>query len=306
MIYTVTLNPALDYDMYLDADMKVGELNLTKKASLRTGGKGINVSRMMKTLDVQNTALGYVAGFAGEFILNDLQNDGIIVDFIPVDGNTRINVIAFEKKKKKETEISGLSPIISEEKLNELTNKISGLSSGDTLVLSGSIPASISDTIYKEMAEHAGKDVKVVLDTRGNLIDKNLNNNFLIKPNIKELRQMFGEKLETKEEILEKVKYFFDKGIKNIIISRGGDGALLVNEEGMWEASVPKGELVNSIGAGDSLIGGFLAGLEKGYTTQDAFRLGIAAGSATAYSPTLGNKALVEKLYNEVTLIKKL
>ena len=306
MIYTVTLNPALDYDMYLDADMKVGELNLTKKASLRTGGKGINVSRMMKTLDVQNTALGYVAGFAGEFILNDLQNDGIIVDFIPVYGNTRINVIAFDSESKKETEISGLSPIISEEKLNELTNKISGLSSGDTLVLSGSIPASISDTIYKEMAEHAGKDVKVVLDTRGNLIDKNLNNNFLIKPNIKELRQMFGEKLETKEEILEKVKYFFDKGIKNIIISRGGDGALLVNEEGMWEASVPKGELVNSIGAGDSLIGGFLAGLEKGYTTQDAFRLGIAAGSATAYSPTLGNKALVEKLYNEVTLIKKL
>ena len=306
MIYTVTLNPALDYDMYLDADMKVGELNLTKKASLRTGGKGINVSRMMKTLDVQNTALGYVAGFAGEFILNDLQNDGIIVDFIPVDGNTRINVIAFDRESKKETEISGLSPIISEEKLNELTNKISGLSSGDTLVLSGSIPASISDTIYKEMAEHAGKDVKVVLDTRGNLIDKNLNNNFLIKPNIKELRQMFGEKLETEEEILEKVKYFFDKGIKNIIISRGGDGALLVNEEGMWEASVPKGELVNSIGAGDSLIGGFLAGLEKGYTTQDAFRLGIAAGSATAYSPTLGNKALVEKLYNEVTLIKKL
>ena len=306
MIYTVTLNPALDYDMYLDADIKVGELNLTKEASLRTGGKGINVSRMMKTLDVQNTALGYVAGFAGEFILNDLQNDGIIVDFIPVDGNTRINVIAFDSESKKETEILGLSPIISEEKLNELTNKISGLSSGDTLVLSGSIPASISDTIYKEMAEHAGKDVKVVLDTRGNLIDKNLNNNFLIKPNIKELRQMFGEKLETKEEILEKVKYFFDKGIKNIIISRGGDGALLVNEEGMWEASVPKGELVNSIGAGDSLIGGFLAGLEKGYTTQDAFRLGIAAGSATAYSPTLGNKALVEKLYNEVTLIKKL
>ena len=113
-------------------------------------------------------------------------------------------------------------------------------------------------------------------------------------------------KSRIREEILEKVKYFFDKGIKNIIISRGGDGALLVNEEGMWEASVPKGELVNSIGAGDSLIGGFLAGLEKGYTTQDAFRLGIAAGSATAYSPTLGNKALVEKLYNEVTLIKKL
>ena len=306
MIYTVTLNPALDYDMYLDSDLKIGELNLTRAAGLRSGGKGINVSKMMKTLGIQNTALGFSAGFAGEFILNDLRNDGVTVDFIEVEGNTRINVIAFDSESKKETEISGLSPIISEEKFNELTNKISGLSSGDTLVLSGSIPASISDTIYKEMAEHAGKDVKVVLDTRGNLIDKNLNNNFLIKPNIKELRQMFGEKLETEEEILEKVKYFFDKGIKNIIISRGGDGALLVNEEGMWEASVPKGELVNSIGAGDSLIGGFLAGLEKGYTAQDAFRLGIAAGSATAYSPTLGNKALVEKLYNEVTLIKKL
>ena len=122
MIYTVTLNPALDYDMYLDSDLKIGELNLTRAAGLRSGGKGINVSKMMKTLGIQNTALGFSAGFAGEFILNDLRNDGVTVDFIEVEGNTRINVIAFDSESKKETEISGLSPIISEEKLNELTN----------------------------------------------------------------------------------------------------------------------------------------------------------------------------------------
>ena len=306
MIYTVTLNPALDYDMYLDSDLKIGELNLTRAAGLRSGGKGINVSKMMKTLGIQNTALGFSAGFAGEFILNDLRNDGVTVDFIEVEGNTRINVIAFDNESKKETEIAGLSPVISKENLNKLTDRVSNLSVGDILVLSGSIPSSISDTIYKEMAENAGEGVKVVLDTRGNLIDRNLNRNFLIKPNIKELRQMFGEKLEKEEEILRKSEYFFEKGIENVIISRGGEGALLVNKDGMWEASVPKGKLVNSIGAGDSLIGGFLSGLERGYTIQDSFRLGIAAGSATAYSPFLGEKELVERLYNEVTVVKKL
>ncbi len=306
MIYTVTLNPALDYDMYLDSDLKIGELNLTRAAGLRSGGKGINVSKMMKTLGIQNTALGFSAGFAGEFILNDLRNDGVTVDFIEVEGNTRINVIAFDNESKKETEIAGLSPVISRENLNKLTDRVSNLSVGDILVLSGSIPSSISDTIYKEMAENAGEGVKVVLDTRGNLIDRNLNRNFLIKPNIKELRQMFGEKLEKEEEILRKSEYFFEKGIENVIISRGGEGALLVNKDGMWEASVPKGKLVNSIGAGDSLIGGFLSGLERGYTIQDSFRLGIAAGSATAYSPFLGEKELVERLYNEVTVVKKL
>ena len=306
MIYTVTLNPALDYDMYLDSDLKIGELNLTRAAGLRSGGKGINVSKMMKTLGIQNTALGFSAGFAGEFILNDLRNDGVTLDFIEVEGNTRINVIAFDNESKKETEIAGLSPVISRENLNKLTDRVSNLSVGDILVLSGSIPSSISDTIYKEMAENAGEGVKVVLDTRGNLIDRNLNRNFLIKPNIKELRQMFGEKLEKEEEILRKSEYFFKKGIENVIISRGGEGALLVNKDGMWEASVPKGKLVNSIGAGDSLIGGFLSGLERGYTIQDSFRLGIAAGSATAYSPFLGEKELVERLYNEVTVVKKL
>ena len=306
MIYTVTLNPALDYDMYLDSDLKIGELNLTRAAGLRSGGKGINVSKMMKTLGIQNTALGFSAGFAGEFILNDLRNDGVTLDFIEVEGNTRINVIAFDNESKKETEIAGLSPVISRENLNKLTDRVSNLSVGDILVLSGSIPSSISDTIYKEMAENAGEGVKVVRDTRGNLIARTLNINFLIKPNIKEVRQMFGEKLEKEEEILRKSEYFFKKGIENVIISRGGEGALLVNKDGMWEASVPKGKLVNSIGAGDSLIGGFLSGLERGYTIQDSFRLGIAAGSATAYSPFLGEKELVERLYNEVTVVKKL
>lgn len=303
MIYTLTLNPALDYDMYIKEDLKTEHLNLADKVNYRAGGKGINVSKVLKNLDVESVAIGYTAGFTGNFIIEDLKKDGIKSEFVELDGNTRINVKV--NGNDKETEITGVSPIISEEKLKLLMEKVSHLKDGDILVLSGSIPESISKTIYKELSEKIKTNVEIVLDTRGNLLQNNIHNNFFIKPNIHELRDMFNEKLETKQEIIKKCSFFLERGVKNVIISRGGDGALLVNKDFVLEASVPKGELINSIGAGDSMVAGFIAGHEKGMSTDDSFRLAVAAGSATAYSYGLAEKDFVNKLYEEINIVKE-
>lgn len=302
MIYTLTLNPALDYDMYLNHDLKVDFLNLAKEVNYRAGGKGINVSKVLKNLGVESTAIGFVGGFVGDFIIRDLEKDNIKSEFVQLEGITRINVKV--NGNDVETELTGVSPEISKEKLDELLKKVSFLKDGDVLVLSGSIPNSISSKIYKELSENIKANVEIVLDTRGNLLEDNLHNNLFIKPNIHELREMFGGKIETKEEIVEKCQYFLNKGVKNVILSRGGEGALLVNKEFVLEASVPKGNLINSIGAGDSMVAGFIAGYVKGMSIEDSFKLGVASGSATAYSYGLAEKELVDKLYKEITIIK--
>ena len=294
MIYTLTLNPALDYDMYLDEDLKLEHLNLAKEVNFRAGGKGINVSKVLKNLGVESTAIGYLAGFVGDFIKKDLEKDNIKSEFVELEGYTRINVKV--NADDKETELTGISPEISKEKLDELIDKMSNLKNGDILVLSGSIPSSISNKIYKELSENVQSEVEIVLDTRGNLLQDNIHNNFLIKPNIHELRDMFGDKIETKMEIVEKCKYFLEKGVKNVILSRGGEGALLINENFVLEASVPKGSLINSIGAGDSMVAGFIAGHVKGLSVEDSFKLSVASGSATAYSYGLAEEKLVNKL----------
>ena len=303
MIYTLTLNPALDYDMYLENELEAENLNLAKKVNYRAGGKGINVSKVLKNLGIESTALGYVAGFVGDFIVENLQKDGIKSEFVKLDGITRINVKV--NGNDKETELTGVSPKITDEKLQELVKKMSDLKDGDILVLSGSIPSSISSKIYKELSGNVKANVEIVLDTRGNLLQDNIHNNLFVKPNIHELRDMFGEKLKTKQEIVEKCKYFLDRGVKNVILSRGGDGALFVNKDFVLEASVPKGKLINSIGAGDSMVAGFVAGFVKGMTIEDAFKLAVASGSATAYSYGMAEKDLVDKLYSEIEILKE-
>ena len=303
MIYTLTLNPALDYDMYLENELEAENLNLAKEVNYRAGGKGINVSKVLKNLGIESTAIGYVAGFVGDFIVKDLQKDGIKSEFVELDGITRINVKV--NGNDKETELTGVSPKITDEKLQELVKKMADLKDGDILVLSGSIPLSISNKIYKELSENVKANVEIVLDTRGNLLQDNIHNNLFVKPNIHELRDMFGEKLETKQEIVEKCKFFLDKGVKNVILSRGGEGALLVNKDFVLEASVPKGQLINSIGAGDSMVAGFIAGFVKGLSPEDSFRLAVASGSATAYSYGLAEKDLVNKLYDEIEISKE-
>lgn len=303
MIYTLTLNPALDYDMYLTDDLNVGELNLAKEVKYRAGGKGINVSKVLRNLGIESTAIGYVAGFVGDFIINDLKKDGINSEFVELEGCTRIN--AKVNGNDIETELTGVSPTISKENLEKLIQKMSELKDGDILVLAGSIPGTVASDIYKRLSKNVKAKVEIVLDTRGNLIQENMHNNLFIKPNIHELREMFGEKLETKEEIVNKCKYFLDKGIKNVILSRGGEGALLVNKDFVLEASVPKGKLINSIGAGDSMVAGFVAGYTKGMSIEDSFKLAVASGSATAYSYGLAEKELIEKLYLEINILKE-
>ena len=303
MIYTLTLNPALDYDMYLTNDLNVGELNLAKEVKYRAGGKGINVSKVLKNLEIESTAIGYVAGFVGDFIINDLKKDGINSEFVELEGCTRIN--AKVNGNDIETELTGVSPTISKENLEKLIQKMSELKDGDILVLAGSIPGTVASDIYKRLSKNVKAKVEIVLDTRGNLIQENMHNNLFIKPNIHELREMFGEKLETKEEIVNKCKYFLDKGIKNVILSRGGEGALLVNKDFVLEASVPKGKLINSIGAGESMVAGFVAGYTKGMSIEDSFKLAVASGSATAYSYGLAEKELIEKLYLEINILKE-
>ena len=289
--------------MYINEDLKTEHLNLAIKVNYIAGGKGINVSKVLKNLNIESTAIGFIAGFTGDFIVRDLERDGIKSEFVELEGYTRINVKV--NGNDKETEITGVSPEISEKKLKELTEKISCLKEGDILVLSGSIPATLSSKIYKELSENIKKNVKIVLDTRGNLLQDNIHNNFFIKPNIHELRDMFNEKLETKEEIVKKCSFFLERGVENVIISRGGDGALLVNNEFVMEASVPKGELINSIGAGDSMVAGFIAGYVGNMSLENSFRLAVAAGSATAYSYGLAEKNFVDKLYEEIKIIKE-
>ena len=302
MIYTLTLNPALDYDIYMDS-FHEGELNLSKEVNIRAGGKGINVSKLLANLGIKSKALGYTAGFTGDFIKKNLYDEGIESDFVELSGITRINVKI--NNNSKETEIAGLSPKISKEAEGNLTEKISKLQKDDILILSGSIPESIEKNIYKKLAEMLPKETKIVLDTRGSLLKENLNENFLIKPNIAELTEMFGKELKTTADIIEKCTYFLERNVKNVIVSMGGKGALLVNKEGAYLAGVPKGELINSVGAGDSMVAGFIAGIETGKSPEDSFRLAVASGSATAYSYGLGEKDLIYRLYNEITLKKE-
>ncbi|WP_435309996.1 1-phosphofructokinase [Sebaldella termitidis] len=302
MIYTLTLNPALDYDIYMDS-FQEGDLNLSKEVNIRAGGKGINVSKLLANLGIKSKALGYTAGFTGDFIKKNLYDEGIESDFVELDGITRINVKI--NNNSKETEIAGLSPKITKEAEGKLIEKISKLQKDDILILSGSIPGSIERNIYKKLAEMLPEGTKIVLDTRGNLLKENLNGNFLIKPNIAELEEMFETKLSTTADIIKKCAYFLERNVKNVIVSMGGKGALLVNKEGAYLAGAPEGELINSVGAGDSMVAGFIAGIETGRSPEDSFRLAVASGSATAYSYGLGEKDLIYRLYNEITLKKE-
>ena len=297
MIYTLTLNPALDYDIYMDS-FQEGDLNLSKEVNIRAGGKGINVSKLLANLGIKSKALGYTAGFTGDFIKKNLYDEGIESDFVELDGITRINVKI--NNNSKETEIAGLSPKITKEAEEKLIEKISKLQKDDILILSGSIPGSIERNIYKKLAEMLPEGTKIVLDTRGNLLKENLNGNFLIKPNIAELEEMFETRLSTTADIIKKCAYFLERNVKNVIVSMGGKGALLVNKEGAYLAEAPKGELINSVGAGDSMVAGFMAGWMEKQDYEHAFRMGVATGSASAFSEYLATRPEVEEVYKQL------
>ena len=300
MIYTVTFNPSLDYIVSVD-DFKLGLTNRTSSELLLPGGKGINVSTILTNLGIESTALGFVAGFTGDEIIRKVEEIGVRSDFIRIgDGISRINV---KLKSIDGTEIIGMGPDISREKTEELMEKLDVLDEGDVLVLAGSIPVSMPDDIYSRILERLeGKGVTFIVDATGELLMKVLKYQpFLIKPNNHELGDIFKVNLETREEVVPYGRKLQAMGAKNVLISMAGEGAVLVAEDGsVYDAPAPEGVLVNAVGAGDSMVAGFTAGWMEKKDYRHAFYMGVAAGSASAFSEYLATKNEIMSLYQKI------
>lgn len=301
MIYTVTFNPSLDYIVRMDS-FATGEINRVNYEQVLAGGKGINVSIVLKNLGQNNTALGFLAGFTGEEIKRQLHEFGVTNDFVQLNqGFSRINVKA---KAENETEINGQGPDINEAKLEELFTKLDKLQADDTLVLAGSIPKTLPDDIYQQiMARLNGKGIRIIVDAEKKLLLNVLQYHpFLIKPNNHELGDMFGVTLTTDAEIIEYAKKLQAKGAQNVLISMAGDGAILLTTDGTtYKCPAPKGKLVNSVGAGDSMVAGFITGFnESAGDFKTAFHMGVATGSASAFSDNLATRPEVEALLKTI------
>ena len=304
MIYTVTLNPSIDYVIKVDK-LTTGNINRVNEEHVYPGGKGINVTRILKSLDNDNIALGFVSGFTGDYIINSLQELNLKSDFIKVkEGFTRINV---KVKSEEETEINGQGPKISEEELNQFYKVIDKLVDGDILILSGSIPSCLDERLYESiMKKVEDRDIKVIVDATKNLLLNVLKYKpFLIKPNNHELAEMFNVELNSTEDVVFYARKLKEMGAQNILISMGKDGALLVTEnDEVFASSVAKGEVVNSVGAGDSMVAGFIAGYLKSNSYKEALRLGAASGGATAFSSDLATREFIDKLVDEIKIEK--
>ena len=301
MIYTVTFNPSLDYIVSVD-DFKLGLTNRTSSELILPGGKGTNVSTVLKNLGLESTALGFVAGFTGNEIVKRLNDMGIKSDFISIEnGISRINL---KLKSIDGTEINGAGPDISEEKVNKLMDKLNQLKEGDVLVLAGSIPSSMSDNIYRDiMADLKDRGVMIVVDATKDLLLNVLEYHpFLIKPNNHELGEIFDVKLTTREEVIPYGRKLQEKGARNVLVSMAGEGAVLIAEDGqVFDAPAPKGKLINGVGAGDSMVAGFVAGWIEKQDYEYAFHMGVASGSASAFSENLATKEEIMDLYEKVS-----
>ena len=304
MIYTVTLNPAIDYLINLD-NLEIGRINRVEDEKVYAGGKGINVSNMLKQLGHENTALGFISGFTGDFIVNTLMEKGINNKFIRLkNGFTRINV---KVKGKEETEINGKGPAITNDELNELYKILEKLNSSDILVLAGSIPSTLDDKLYENIMERIkDKNVKVVVDATKNLLLNVLKYKpFLIKPNNHELEEIFNVKLNNNEEIIKYAKKLKEMGALNVLVSMGKDGALLLTENGeVYVSNVAKGIVKNSVGAGDSMVAGFIAGYLNTNSYSEGLKLGAASGGATAFSYDIATKEYIDEIKKQIIVTK--
>ena len=297
MIYTVTLNPALDYVIQVD-HFRPGQINRNKSENIYFGGKGINVSCILRELGLESAALGFIAGFTGRALRDGLNSMGIVSDFITAEeGMTRINV---KIKSDEETEINGTGPLITEDNFEELKQKVRALKAGDMLVLSGSIPSCMQSDAYEKIIECLSPDVRLVVDAEKDLLLKILKYRpFLIKPNNLELGAMFDTVLTSEEEIVYYAEKLQERGARNVLVSMAKDGALLLDEEGnVSRIGVAKGTVVNSVGAGDSMVAGFLAGYLKTGDYAYALKLGTACGGATAFHSGLATKEQIEEVLN--------
>lgn len=306
MVYTVTFNPSLDYIVSVD-DFKLGLTNRTESERMLPGGKGLNVSMVLSNLGIENTALGFVAGFTGAEIVRQVEGMGVKSDFIRLpSGISRINM---KLKSIDGTEINGRGPQIGEEAVEELMEKLDVLGKGDVLVLAGSIPGSMPDHIYRNIMERlAGRGVMTVVDATGNLLMNVLEYHpFLVKPNNHELGEIFGVELRDREEVIPYAQRLKGMGAVNVLVSMAGQGAVLAAGDGeVYTSTAPKGKLVNAVGAGDSMVAGFLAGWMEKHDYKHAFRMGIAAGSASAFSELLATKEEVMTLYRQLSGCKAL
>lgn len=300
MVYTVTFNPSLDYIVAVD-DFQLGMTNRTSSELILPGGKGVNVSILLNNLGIANTAFGFAAGFTGRAIISMLEKNGVKADFIEIeDGLSRIN---FKLKNIDGTEINGQGPDISDAKVEELLNKLDTLKEGDALVLAGSIPATMSDDIYQTILKRLqGRGILTIVDATSSLLMNVLEYHpFLIKPNHHELGEIYNVELTSREEVVPYAKKLQESGARNVLVSMGGKGAVLVSEDGnVYDAPAPEGLLKNSVGAGDSMVAGFLTGWLNTGSYKEAFRMGVAAGSASAFSDNLATKDQVEDVLNRV------
>ncbi len=300
MIYTVTFNPSLDYIVSVD-DFKLGLTNRTSSELMLPGGKGLNVSMVLGNLGIDNTAFGFAAGFTGDEIIRRVEEMGVKAEFIRIqDGFSRINL---KLKSIDGTEINGCGPRISGQAVEQLMEKLAILKAGDVLVLAGSIPSSMPDDIYRRIMERLdGRNVMIVVDaTRDLLVNVLEYHPFLVKPNNHELGEIFGVTLRRREEVIPYAEKLKERGAVNVLVSMAGEGAVLVAEDGsVFQAPAPKGKLVNGVGAGDSMVAGFLAGWMERRDYRHAFYMGISAGSASAFSEQLATREEIGAVYGQM------
>lgn len=300
MIYTVTFNPALDYAMRVE-NFEPGMTNRSSSEQILPGGKGLNVSTILTHLGIENTALGFIAGFTGREIERLFKESGCNSDFIELEhGISRINV---KLKACEETEINAAGPEIDAAALEKLMAQLDTLKEGDVLVLAGSIPHSLPDSLYSDIMNRlSGRGIMFAVDATKDLLMNVLKYRpFLIKPNNHELGEIFGVKLKTREEVVPYAKKLIERGAVNVLVSMAGEGAVLVTESGeTLDRPAPKGQVRNSVGAGDSMVAGFIAGWCESRNSLHAFKMGIASGSASAFSDELATKEEIEQVYSRI------
>ena len=310
MIYTITFNPALDYTVQVE-EFEIGKINRTKSENILAGGKGLNVSIILKRLGIENTALSFIAGFTGKELERKIKQYNIKTDFIEINnGYTRINVKISSLKKnsliqERETALNGNGPEITQEDIDELLEKIKKINSEDIVILSGNVPKCINEDIYEIICKELNeKNVKFVVDASQKLLMNCLKYKpFFIKPNKDELEETFNTKIKTKKEIIIYAKKLQEKGAQNVLISLGGDGAILLTEKNeVYYSNTPKGQV--TVGAGDSMVAGFVAGYLKKKDYKEALKLGIASGSATAFSAGLAMNEEINGLLKQITIEK--
>ena len=299
MIYTVTLNPSIDYILFLDS-LKTGITNRTQSEEFYLGGKGINVSCVLAELGMKSTALGFVAGFTGEAIEKGLKNPKITTDFITLkEGISRINI---KIKAEEETEINCQGPHIDDDELSALYDKIDNVRDGDILVIAGNVPNTMPDNIYEKILQRlSDKNVKFVVDATKKLLINSLKYKpFLIKPNRQEISEIFDIEVRTEEEVVKYAKRLQEMGAINVLVSLGGDGALLVSETGqVYKEGIIEGKTINTVGSGDSMVAGFIAGYCEKSDYAYALRLGSACGNATAFSSGLASAEKIDEIMKQ-------